>query len=66
MREHKRKEHGAQTCSAAQSFDEVHVRADVDENSLKEELDMCKHFMVDSEIEKKRHSFHNFAWKLWT
>ena len=33
----------------------------VDDNSLKEELDACKHFLVDSEKESGRHRFYNFA-----
>ena len=34
---------------------------DVDENSLKEKLETCKHFLVDSEIENGRHQVYNIA-----
>ena len=34
---------------------------DVDDQSLREELQSCKHFLVDSEIQKGRHSVFNFA-----
>ena len=34
---------------------------DVDDQSLREELRSCRHFMVDSEIQKGRHSVFNFA-----
>ena len=34
---------------------------DVDDQSLREELQSCKHFLVDSEKQKGRHSVFNFA-----
>ena len=34
---------------------------DVDDQSLREELQSCTHFLVDSEIQKGRHSVFNFA-----
>ena len=34
---------------------------DVDDQSLREELQSCRHFLVDSEIQKGRHSVLNFA-----
>ena len=34
---------------------------DVDDQSLREELQSCKHFLVDSEIQKGRHSVFNVA-----
>ena len=34
---------------------------DVDDQSLREELQSCRHFLVDSEIQKVRHSVFNFA-----
>ena len=33
----------------------------VDDNSLKEELETCERFLVDSEIEKRRQRVYNFA-----
>ena len=32
-----------------------------DDQSLREELQSCRHFLVDSEIQKGRHSVFNFA-----
>ena len=37
------------------------VVGDVDDQSLREELHSCRHFLVDSEIQKGRHSVFNFA-----
>ena len=34
---------------------------DVDDQSLREELQSCRHFLVDSEIQKGRHSVFNFV-----
>ena len=34
---------------------------DVDDQSLREELQSCRHFLVDSEIHTRRHSVFNFA-----
>ena len=33
---------------------------DVDDNCLKDELETCKHFLVDSEIDSGRHRIYNF------
>ena len=37
------------------------IVGDVDDQSLREELQSCKHFLVDSEKQKGRHSVFNFA-----
>ena len=34
---------------------------DVDDNSLKEELEMCKQFLVDSDVKNGRHRLYSFA-----
>ena len=34
---------------------------DVDDQSLREKLQSCGHFLVDSEIQKRRHGVFNFA-----
>ena len=34
---------------------------DVNDQSLREELQSCRHFLVDSELQKGRHSLFNFA-----
>ena len=61
MREYKRKEHEAQRGSRAQNDDVAHVIGDVDEASLKGEMETCKHFLVDTEMENGRHRVYNFA-----
>ena len=42
-------------------MDIKHVVGDVDDESLKSELEACKHFLVDSEFENGRHKVFNFA-----
>ena len=37
------------------------IVGDVDDQNLREELQSCRHFLVDSEIQKGRHSVFNFA-----
>ena len=46
MRGHKRKEQRAQRGSRAQKVVVAYVIGDVDDNSLKEELETCKHFLL--------------------
>ena len=36
--------------------DVAHIMGDVDDNSLKEELETCEHFLIDSEIDNGRQS----------
>ena len=61
MREHKRREHGAQRGSGAQTVEVAHVMRDVDDKSLKEEMEKCKYFLADSERENGRHRVYNFG-----
>ena len=61
LREHKNTQHGTQFGFGASNFDVEDIVGDVDDQSLKEELQSCRHFLVDSEIEKRRHSVFNFA-----
>ena len=58
LRQHKTSEHGIQMKSA--EFDVNNLRED-DDADLKEELQACQHFLVDSELEKRRHRVFNFA-----
>ena len=37
------------------------IVGDVDDQSLREELESCKHFLTDTEMENGRHRFFNFA-----
>ena len=61
FQEQKWKERGAQRGSRAQNVDVTQVDRDVDDNSLNEEVETCKHFFVDSEIESGINRAYNFA-----
>ena len=61
-----RKEHGAQIGSRAEDAYVAQLIRDVDDNSLKEELESCKHFLVDSKIENGRHCSATLPWILRT
>ena len=58
LRQHKTNEHGLQMKLA--EFDVSNLLED-DDADLKEELQACQHFLVDSELEKGRHRVLNFA-----
>ena len=58
LRQHKTNEHAFQMKSA--EFDVNNFLED-DDADLKEELQACQHFLVDSELEKGRHRVFNFA-----
>ena len=61
LRQHKNTQHGKQIGFGASSTDVEDIVGDVDDQSLREELQSCRHFLVDSEIQKGRHSVFNFA-----
>ena len=58
MQQHKTNEHGIQMKSP-----EINVNnlLEDDDADLKEELQACQHFLVDSELGKGRHRVFNFA-----
>ena len=58
LRQHKTNEHGIQMISA--EFDVNNLLEDHDAD-FKEELQACQHFLVDSELEKGRQRYFNFA-----
>ena len=58
LRQHRTSEHGIQMKSA--EF-EVNIFLEDDDAELKEELQACQHFLVNSELEKGRHRVFNFA-----
>ena len=45
----------------ASKIDVENIVRDVDDQSLRKELQSCRHFLVDSEIQKGRHIVFNFA-----
>ena len=58
LRQHKTNEQGLQMKLA--EFDVSNLLED-DDADLKEELQACQHFLIDSELEKGRHRVFNFA-----
>ena len=60
-RQHKDTQHGTQIEFGASNIDMEDIVGDVDDQSLREELESCRHFLVDSEKQKGRHSVSNFA-----
>ena len=61
LRQHKTTQHGSQIGFGASNIDVEDTVGDVDDQSTREELQSCRHFLVDSEIQKGRHSVFNFA-----
>ena len=61
LRQHKNTQHGKQIGFGASNIDVEDIVGDVDDQSLREELQSCRHFLVDSEIQKGRHSVFNFS-----
>ena len=60
-RHHQQRYHTAETTSSGEKAD-MQSRADAgDDKSLEKELQSCRHFLVDSEIQKGRHSVFNFV-----
>ena len=45
----------------ASNIDVEDIVGDVDDQSLREELESCKHFLTDTEMENGRHRVFNFA-----
>ena len=61
LRQHKNTQHGTQIGFQASNIDVEDMLGDVDDQSLREELESCKHFLTDTEMEKGRHRVFNFA-----
>ena len=61
LRQHKNTQHGTQIGFGANNFDVKDIVGDVENQSLREELESCKHFLTDTEMEKGRHRVFNFA-----
>ena len=61
LRQHKNTQHGTQIGVGAGNIDVEDIVGDGDDQSLREELQSCKHFLVDSETQKGRHIVLNFA-----
>ena len=59
LRQHKNTQHGTQIGFGAINIDVEDIVGGVDDQSLREELQSSKHFLVDSEIQKAGHSVFN-------
>ena len=61
LRQRKNTQHGPQMGYGASNIDVEDIVGDVDDHSLREELEFCKHFLTDTEMENGRHRVFNFA-----
>ena len=61
LRQHKNTRHGTQIGFGANNIDVEDIVGDVDDQSLREELESYKHFLTDTEMENGRHRVFNFA-----
>ena len=61
LRQHKNSQHGTQIGFGASNFNVEDIVGDVDDQSLREELESCKHFLTDTEMENGRHRVFIFA-----
>ena len=52
LRQHKNTQHGTQIGFGASNIDVEDIVGDVDDQSLREELQSCRHFLVDSDVKK--------------
>ena len=59
--QHKNTSHGTQIGFGSNNIDVEDLVGDVDDESLREELESCKHFLTDTEMENGRHRVFNFA-----
>ena len=60
-RQHNNSQHGIQLGFGANNIDVEDIVGAVDDQSLREELESCKHFLTDTEMENGRHRVFNFA-----
>ena len=61
LRQHKNTQHGTQIGFEANNIDVEDIVGAVDDQSLREELESCKHFFTDTEMENGRHRVFIFA-----
>ena len=61
LRQHKDTQHGTQIGCGASNIDVEVIVGDVVDQSLREELESCKLFLIDTEMENGRHRVFNFA-----
>ena len=61
LRQHKNNQHGTQLGFGANNIDVEDIVGDVDDQSLREELESCTYFLTDTEMENGRHRVFHFA-----
>ena len=61
VRQHKNTQHGPQMGFGASNIDAEVIVGDVDDQSLIEEMESCKHFLTDTKRENGRRRVFNFA-----
>ena len=61
LRQHKNTQQGTQIGFGASNIDVKDIVGDVDDQSLREDLEPCKHFLTDAEKENGRHRVFNFS-----
>ena len=61
LRQHKYTQHGTQSGFGTNNIDVENIVGAVDDQSLREQLESCKHFLKDTEMENGRHRLFNFA-----
>ena len=61
LRQHKSTQHGTQIGFGTSNIDLEDRVGDADDQSLREELESCKHFLSDTEMENGRHRVLKFA-----
>ena len=61
LRQHRNTQHGTQIGFGANNIDVEDKVGDVDDQSVGEELESCKHFLTDTEMENGRQRVFNFA-----
>ena len=61
LRQHRNIQHGPQMGFETSNFDVEDIVGGVDDQNLREELESCKHFLTDTEMENGRHRVFNFV-----
>ena len=61
LRQHRNTQHGTKIGFGANNIDVEDIVGAVDDQSLREEFESCKHFLTDTETENGRHGVFNFA-----
>ena len=61
LRQHENTQQGTQMGFGASNIIVEDIEGNVDDQSLREELESCKHFLTDTEMKNGRHRVFNFA-----